>query len=188
MFDRLDSKEGEVLLWIQDDLRAAWLTPIMKVITYLGEYGWFWLVVSMGLIAWKKYRPAGVLCLISLTGALLVNIIAIKHLFERARPYETIEGLTSLIGRQSQYSFPSGHASAAFAASVVIFMLMPRKIGIAAIVLAFLISFSRLYVGVHYPTDVLYGAISASIFSVFCVVVYRRKFADRFPTGAGGGS
>ncbi|MBQ6633633.1 MAG: phosphatase PAP2 family protein [Ruminococcus sp.] len=183
MFDRLDPKEGEILLWIQDHLRADWLTPIMKAITYLGEVGWFWLVVSIGLMIWKKYRPVGVVCLISLVTSFLVNTIVIKHLFERARPYETIGGLTSLVGKQSEYSFPSGHATAAFAVSVIIFMLMPKKFGIPALILAVAISFSRLYVGVHYPTDIIYGCVSATIFSVICALVYKKKVSQKYPAG-----
>ena len=87
-----------------------------------------------------------------------------------------IPGLTSLIGVQGDFSFPSGHTGSSFAAAVVLFYRMPKKYGIPALVLAVLISLSRVYVGVHYPTDILAGAlIGAGIAATLCKLVEIRE-------------
>ncbi len=80
-----------------------------------------------------------------------------------------VEGLTILIPKQVDYSFPSGHTSSSVAAALAIWKNTPRKYGIVAIVLAVLISLSRLYVGVHYPTDVL-GGVAGGILAAWMAV------------------
>ena len=161
--------EANILLWIQNNLRAAWLDPIVKCITYLGEAGWIWIALSVVLICVKQYRKTGITCGTSLVLHLLVVNVAAKNLFRRTRPYEAIEGLTRIIAEQSDFSFPSGHTSASFAVAVVLLLRAPKKISIPAIVLAMLISLSRLYVGVHYPTDVLGGALTGTVCAFLAV-------------------
>ncbi len=78
----------------------------------------------------------------------------------RIRPYDTIEGLVPLIGKPRDYSFPSGHTGSSFAAAWVLYRRLPKRLGIPALALAGLIGISRLYLGVHYPTDVLFGVLS----------------------------
>ena len=181
MFDSLNQSEGKILIWIQDNLRVSWLNPIIKGITYLGEAGWFWIVLSILLIIWKKYRTVGVVSLISLVFSFLVNTIIIKHIFNRVRPYDAVEGLTRLVGKQPDSSFPSGHTTAAFSVAIVLLLLMPKKFGVPSLILAVLVMFSRLYVGVHYPTDVLTALILTTIYTVVIVMIYRKKFSERFP-------
>ena len=156
--------DGQMLLWIQDNLRNDFLTPIFKFITHLGDVGAIWIGCTILLLIFAKYRKVGLLSAFALIGSLLINNLILKNLIARVRPYEAVEGLTRLIEAQSDYSFPSGHAGASFAAAVIFFLYLPKKFGVPALVLAFLISFSRLYVGVHYITDVLAGGlISAAI-------------------------
>ena len=85
-----------------------------------------------------------------------------------------VEGLNKIIDMDNSYSFPSGHTTVSFAVAIVIFMLMSKKYGISAIILATTIAFSRLYVGVHYPTDVLYAAISSVIMAVITVNIFNK--------------
>ena len=106
---------------------------------------------------------------ISLLLEFLLNNLIIKNLFARIRPYEVIDGLILLVGKAPDYSFPSGHTGSAFALAVVIFMVMDRKYGIIALILASLMGFSRLYVGIHYPSDVLGGVILGVVTSVIAV-------------------
>ncbi len=161
--------EAVILIWIQENLRAPWFDPIVKGITYLGEAGWFWILLSLVLILTKTYRKTGIECGTSLVlHLILVNGVA-KNLFRRVRPYEVIDGLINLVGKQSDFSFPSGHTAASFAVAVVLLLRAPKKISIPAIVLAVLISLSRLYVGVHYPTDVLGGAIIGTLCAFLAV-------------------
>ena len=91
-------------------------------------------------------------------GALITNV-TLKNLVARTRPYEVVEGLVLLIEKQRDYSFPSGHTCASFAAAGVYWRMLPKKFGIPLVILAAMIAFSRLYVGVHYPTDVLAGLL-----------------------------
>lgn len=91
--------------------------------------------------------------------SLLINNILLKNLVARIRPYEVIEGLTCLVRQPRDYSFPSGHTTTSFAAAWVMFRQLPKRFGVPALVLAILIALSRLYVGVHYPSDVLFGAL-----------------------------
>lgn len=110
----------------------------------------------------------------ALLGSLIINNMILKHLFNRTRPYEVVDGLMRIIEKQSDYSFPSGHTGSSFAAGVVMFRELPKKYGIIALVLACLVSFSRLYVGVHYPTDVLAGAVTGTISALIAVKLYYR--------------
>lgn len=98
--------------------------------------------------------------LMALVVSLLINNVLLKNLVGRVRPYDLLEGLTPLIGRQWDPSFPSGHTGSSFAAAWVLYRELPKRFGVPALILAGLIGLSRLYVGVHYPTDVLFGVIS----------------------------
>lgn len=113
---------------------------------------------------------------ISLACNYLVNNILLKNLVARTRPYEAVAGLNRIIEAQSDFSFPSGHSGSSFAVAVVILLVCPRKYGIPAIILAMLIALSRLYVGVHYPTDVLAGVVIATVIAVIVCTVYKKKF------------
>lgn len=151
--------DGNILLWIQEYVRADWLTPVMKAITSLGNGGWFWIVLSVLLLCFKKTRKAGVYALIALAVGALITNLCLKNWVCRIRPYEVVDGLHILIGAPHDWSFPSGHTTASFAAGMIYYKTLPREYGIAALGLAVLIGFSRLYVGVHYPTDVLGGLV-----------------------------
>ena len=154
--------EGQILLWIQEFLRNPVLDNIVVAITHLGDTAVIWIVLTVVLLAFKKTRGIGMATALALLFSLLITNILLKNLVARIRPYEIVEGLTILISKQVDYSFPSGHTSSSVAAALAIWRNAPRKYGIAAIVLAMLISLSRLYVGVHYPTDVL-GGVAAGI-------------------------
>jgi undecaprenyl-diphosphatase len=98
----------------------------------------------------------------------------------RTRPYEAINQLTRLIEAQSDYSFPSGHSASSFAAAIILYKTLPKKYGILALVLAFLIAISRLYVGVHYPTDVLFGILSGTLIALFTIKIFN-KYKIKLP-------
>lgn len=157
--DILLQLDRNILLFIQECIRQDWMDGFWKGITTLGNSAWFWIVASMIMLIFKKTRKVGATALLGLAiGALLTNVL-LKNLVERIRPYEVIDGLTILIEKQHDFSFPSGHTCASFAAAVVYFRTLPKKWGIPAVVLASLIGLSRLYVGVHYPSDVLAGFV-----------------------------
>lgn len=170
--------EGPILLWIQEYVRNDFLTPVMKFITTLGNAGAIWIAAAVVLLCMKKTRKQGLLVTCSLLGTLLVNNIVLKNLIARTRPYEVIEGLHILVNKPVDFSFPSGHTGCSFAAGVMMFLVCPKKIGVPAMILAVLISFSRLYVGVHFPTDVLGGMITGTLIALVIYWIYQRKTAS----------
>ncbi len=170
--------EGAVLLWIQEHLRCTALNPVMTFITSLGNAGAFWIALTVALLIFRRTRKTGAYCAAAMLLTLLVVNVAIKPLVARTRPYELVEGLHLMISRQKDYSFPSGHSANSLSCAWTIFRLAPRKYGVPALVLAVLISLSRLYVGVHFPTDVLAGAAIGIAMSELAQRLLRRAPAS----------
>lgn len=174
--------DGNILLWIQQNVRQPWLTPIMKAVTALGDFGLIWIILTIILLIRRSSRGIGAQCALSLIFSSIIVNLVLKLIVARTRPYEVVPGLTLLVQRAWDYSFPSGHAAASFSAAWIIFRKAPRKYGIPALVLAALISFSRLYVGIHYPTDVVCGILvglfcawmTMKIWPMLCSRVQRR--------------
>ena len=152
-----------ILEWIAENLRCSFLDFIMVPITQLGNAGIFWIAIALILLLIPKYRRIGLAMGIALlTGLLLCNII-MKPAIARIRPYDYElahfgKTIALLIPAQHDFSFPSGHTLASFEAATVLF-LHNKKFGTAALILACLIAFSRLYLYVHYPTDVLFSVV-----------------------------
>ena len=161
--------EGDILLWIQEYIRNPVLTPVMKVITTLGNAGMIWILLTILCLCISKTRKAGATMALALLFSLIVNNGILKNAIGRIRPYEVIDGLQCIVGKAVDYSFPSGHSGSSFAAAVVIAWLFPKKYGIPAILLAALIAISRLYVGIHYPTDVLFGVINGTLLGLLAI-------------------
>lgn len=164
--------DGQFLIWLQENVRSDVLTPIMKLITHLGDKGIFWILIAIVMLFFKKTRPLGIMAGIALVFSVLINNVLIKPNVGRIRPYEVVDGLKLLIERQHDPSFPSGHSGASFAAAVVFLVKGPKKIGIPAIIMAALIAFSRLYVGVHYPTDVICGIITGTCCALISFMIW----------------
>lgn len=163
--------DAQILLFIQQYIRSDLFTGFWKGVTFLGDGGWFWIVLGVVLLFSKKTRRAGFTALLALAIGALVTNLGLKNLVARIRPYDAVEGLVPLVTRLKDYSFPSGHTCASFACAVVYYKAFPGKWGKAAAILAVLIALSRLYVGVHYPTDVLAGGIVGT-FSAFVALFF----------------
>lgn len=170
--------DGNLLLFLQEYVRNPLLTPILKVITTLGNGGAVWILLTILLLCIPRTRKVGCMAAVALLGTLLVNNICLKNLVARTRPYEVIEGLTYLVQKPMDYSFPSGHAGCSFAVACVMFRRLPKRYGVPALVLAILIALSRLYVGVHYPSDVLFGTVSGILISYGAEAVVRRLWKE----------
>lgn len=169
--------DGNILLFIQENVRNGFLTPLFTVITSLGNGGMIWILLSLGMLIPKRTRSIGIGGILALLLSLLINNMILKNLVARTRPYEIVEGLVPLVGRPRDYSFPSGHTGSSFAAAWVFYRRLPGRLGIPALVLAGLISLSRLYVGVHYPTDVLFGVIGGIVSGCIALALYRGREA-----------
>ena len=160
--DMILAFDNYILDFIQQTLRCDFLDRLMPVITFLGENGILWVILGIFLCFFKKTRPMGLSILIALLVGLVVCNLTLKPLVARIRPYVAngFEGL--LISPLSDYSFPSGHTFASFEMAVCVYAFN-KKYGIFALIIASLIGFSRLYLYVHYPTDVLVGVVLGSI-------------------------
>ena len=151
--------EGPALLWIQENLRGP-LDELISGYTRLGNIGLLWLVLSAAMLLWRPTRKAGAAALLAMLLGLLVTNVTIKPLLSRTRPWLDVPGLEALVEELDPNSFPSGHSCAAFAAAVSWRRELPWKwAGRLAVALAVCMALSRLYVGVHYPTDVLAGSL-----------------------------
>jgi len=152
-----------ILDWIAANLWCPFLDAVMPVITLLGDAGIFWIAIAVVLLFFPKTRKVGLGMGAALIIGLLLCNVTMKPLFARIRPYDyQLEhfGVTIklLIEAQHDFSFPSGHTIASFEAATVL-LIHSKKAGIPAMILACLIAFSRLYLYVHYPTDVITSII-----------------------------
>ena len=180
MFDMIFQAEAGILLWIQETLRGPVADGIVLFYTSLGNAGLVWIGLSLLMLFFPATRKAGVLGLGGLLCSLLLTNLCLKPLVDRVRPYEVIEGLKAMVTPGDVQSFPSGHTSAAFAAVLAWCGYLPKKwMGAAAVTAATLMGLSRLYVGVHYPTDVLAGAcagaLCAWVVHLICKFIEKKK-------------
>ena len=170
--------EHEILYFIQEYLREDWLNGFMKAVTFLGNGGWFFIVLGILLALYPKTRTYGFLMLAALAVDAVILNLGLKNLVQRARPYDQFSDLIPLVGKLKDFSFPSGHSGCAFAAAGVLVLALPRGkkvFGWGMLVLAVVIGLSRLYVGVHFPTDVLAGAAIGFLSALLVVALYRRQ-------------
>lgn len=170
------SIDWSVLQWIHSTLSCGALDVLMPRITALGDGGAVWILAAFALICTKKYRRQGILLLAGLAAGVLIGNVALKHLIARPRPCWLDSSVQLLIANPTDYSFPSGHTlSSAIGATVL--TMTNRKFGWAAIPAAALIAFSRLYLYVHFPSDVLGAGLLGLLIGYFTVTAGTRLLA-----------
>ena len=147
---------GFSILYFIQGLHTPFLDRFMTAVTSLGDKGWFFIVLGIILFCFKRTRKMGAAVLLSLAAGGLIGNVVLKNLVMRDRPCWIDESVRLLIQNPKDFSFPSGHTLASFETAVSIF-LYNRKWGVPVIVLASVIALSRLYLFVHFPTDVLSG-------------------------------
>lgn len=170
MIERFLELDGAWLVAFQRFAVRDDLTPAVKLITHAGDRGLIWIALAILLLFFRKTRKFGILTLIAMGLTLCVNNFCLKEWVARVRPYEAVEAVNRLIEKQHDRSFPSGHAASSFAAGISFLLYLPKKFGIPALLLACAIALSRLYVGVHYPSDVFCGALVGGLMAF---LVYR---------------
>ena len=163
----------EILFFIKDHVRNSFLDVIVPFYTNLGDDGIIWIAVGLIMLIPKKTRKCGIMVLAALLVMLVVNNIILKNLIARPRPCATYPELVELVHIPTSYSFPSGHTVSAMAVAFTI-LTQHKKLGIVAVIMAFLMGLSRLYVGVHFPTDV-YGGIIVGAAIAFAVYYAEKK-------------
>lgn len=178
----VDSFDISILEYVMNNIRKEWLNPIVIFITHLGKAGIAWILLILGLLAFKKTRRAGIACGVALVLNVILCNFLIKPIVARPRPYDLYQHIICIVKPQWDYSFPSGHTAASFSVSSVLpFMKVKKRITIPAIVLAVLIALSRIYVCVHYPTDVICGAILGAMAGFAGFMLYTRVIEKKFP-------
>ncbi|MCI9075205.1 MAG: phosphatase PAP2 family protein [Dorea sp.] len=150
--------EIQILDWIQG-LRTPAGDVFMPVITSLGNVGIIWILLAVLLLIIPKTRKTGAVLAIALVLDVVLCNGIIKNLAARMRPYDRNPVVELLIHKPIDYSFPSGHTAASFAAVSALYFAGEKHMWKPVLVLAVLIAFSRLYLYVHYPTDVIGGAV-----------------------------
>ena len=170
LFNCAISFDLPILDWIQANLKSGFMDSFMPFITKFGDHGLFWMIVAAVLLIFPKTRKPALGMAIAMAIGLVVCNMTLKPLVARIRPYDLkfeYFGITiQLLGeRMHDFSFPSGHTIASFEAAVVL-LKNNKKMGIPAMILAVLISFSRLYLYVHYPTDVLCSVVLGTLFAL----------------------
>lgn len=170
--------EWSVLNGIQKWMRSPFWDEVMPKISMLGNAGLIWIAAAIGLLAFKKHRRGGVLLLIGLFCGLLVGNVLLKNSIARPRPSWLNDAVTLLIPNPTDYAFPSGHTLSSTIAATIL-TLEKRSFGWVAVPLALLIAFSRLYLYVHFPTDVLAGLL-LGVFIGFAVWKWLRPVTERW--------
>ena len=171
LFEAINNIDLNILTSLHGLVQNPFLDRIMPYVTSLGNTGIIWIIISIIMICTKKHRTTGILCLSALLLTTALGEGIIKHLVQRQRPYNHIDSLNLLISEPISYSFPSGHTGSSFAAATVIGSRM-RKAAPWVFAFAILIAFSRLYLMVHYLSDVLAGAMLGALSGVVVLKVY----------------
>lgn len=177
MIDTLYNIDKAIVDFIHYGLQCRPLDFIMPKITMLGDAGLIWIVISVILISNKKYRKIGFSCILALIISVLFTDVTIKQFIQRARPITEYPITNPLIKIPTTFSFPSGHTSSSFAAAWVLYRSMD-KYNVLYLILAASIAFSRMYLYVHYPSDIV-GGILVGIISATLSMVLVNKYTKK---------
>lgn len=148
--------EFAVLDWIREHIACGVLDILVPIFTSLGNAGICWILAALALICTKKYRTNGIVMLLALLVGALIGNLTLKPLIARARPCWG-RNITPLIPIPQDFSFPSGHTLSSVIGAVCL-ACANKRFGAVAIPFAAVMAFTRLYLYVHFPTDILAGA------------------------------
>ena len=172
--------EIQILNWLQS-LHTPILDKIMQLLTHLGDMGIIWIILTIVMLLIPKTRKSGVIMAAALIVDVILCNVILKNLIARVRPYDVNTAVQVLVVKPKDFSFPSGHAGSSFAAAVAVFCTMKGSRGRwAVLAFAFLMAFTRLYVGIHYPTDVICGALTGALCgasAAWIIRKFRKKIA-----------
>ena len=177
MPESIQTLDFSILDWIQEHFRCGTLDFIVPKITALGNAGVLWIILTLVCISVKEWRKCGITMASALLTGLLVGNVVIKLLAQRERPCWISPPELMLIAVPKDYSFPSCHTLSGFAASVSL-LCYSRAAGIPAVILAVLIALTRLYLYVHFPSDVLVGFLLGTGIAAAAFLLTRRYLFD----------
>ena len=188
MLEAVQNLDWSILEWIQEVFKSDFSDFFFKNITVLGNAGIFWILMSIAMLFSKKYRKHGIAALVALILQLIIINLIVKNAVARSRPFTLDPSITLLLKAPTDYSFPSGHT---FCSVIGAYMATRAnwKFGLFAIPIAVMIAFSRLYLQVHFPSDVVSGAVMGLLLAVITLYVtnkvyLKRKTKDSVPEAA----
>lgn len=162
-----------ILTFINNNMHYPIMDKAMVIVTSLGNMGIIWIIISIILIVNKKYRNIGIMVLGALLLSTILGEVCLKPLVHRLRPFSDNSSVKLLIARPISFSFPSGHTTSSFAAAGILAKYF-KNYAPYIFSLAALIAFSRLYLYVHYPTDVLAGVILGLVCSKIIIYIFSK--------------
>lgn len=157
---------------IQSNVRTDYLDKIIPAITYLGSGGIIWIITAVILLLFESYRKCGIQMSCGLILGLIIGNLILKNLIARSRPCWINENVELLISVPKDYSFPSGHTMSSICCAVIL-LHYDKRIGIPALILAIAIAFSRLYLYVHFPSDILAGAVIGAVIAIAVIYAFK---------------
>lgn len=180
-FNVISEWDIAVLDWIASVFRCEFLDNFLPIFTHIAD-ATVWIILCLILLCIPKTRKAGCYMAVALLLGVLVCNVILKPLVARIRPWDYIAtvhrdrfGVRLLVAKLSDYSFPSGHAIASAEGSVAL-LFWKKRIGIPAVIVGTVVSFSRLYLFVHYPTDVIAGLILGTINAIIAHYLVDRYY------------
>ena len=182
LFSSIQNADFAVLDSLQASVRNPFLDTVIPYITHLGDGGILWIILALVLIFLKKYRRTGVTVLVSLILCLIFCNGLLKNIVARIRPFDINTMIELLIEPPTDFSFPSGHTTASFATAISLLLCRNKCFGIPALLIAVLIAFSRLYLYVHFPSDVFCGIVLGIISALAAYMIVNavyKKIEDR---------
>ena len=169
--------DGQALLWLKDTFAHPVLDKMMLFVSRMGDKGFCWIVLGLMFLLLgckeKNWFRRGIMVLSALLADVLLCNVLLKPLINRTRPYDVL-GYDLIVPPMHDASFPSGHTAASFAAATALYAMNP-KWGRAAYIFAVLMGFSRLYLGVHFPLDVLAGAFIGTLAAKLALALLKKK-------------
>ena len=171
MLEAIQALDASAVLFIQDCIRSDALNTVMVLFSRMGDAGAVWLLTGVIFFASRRFRNRGFNVIVCVAVCWILSE-ALRLAFDRPRPFETLSQLSVLITPPSSSSFPSGHAAIGFAAAYA--YARGIKYGALAYIIAVPIAFSRIYNGVHYPSDVIAGAIFGTVVAVIVCALSAR--------------
>lgn len=166
--------EFTILDFIQQHLRSDWMDKIMVAITHLGDAGIVWIVLTLVLLLIPKMRKVGIVLAVALVFDLILCNCIVKPFIARIRPYDINTAVELLVGRQVDYSFPSGHTAAGITCTVALYAMRRKWLWKIALFLSILIAFSRMYLYVHFPTDIIGGVVLGVVCGILGYVMTKK--------------
>lgn len=174
MLALLNNLDQSILFFIQMNFHFPILNQIMILFSEAGNRGFIWILISLILLISKKTRYIGLVTLGALILSAIMGELILKHLIERPRPYVDFPAVQLLADKASSSSFPSGHTASAFAAAYVLSRYLKKWAPLFWLI-AIVIAFSRLYLFMHYPSDVVAGIVIGLLCGKMATSLYDYK-------------